>query len=116
MPIWLEVLIAVIAAAGGGSGIAAFVSALRSRRAVRGAARQADINALTMTIKALAAENKRLSVRVEELDCDLIVAKLAVAQLTDKVRLVEDENGRLRHRIEELERENCELKGKGNLR
>jgi predicted nuclease with TOPRIM domain len=110
MPSWLEVLIAVIAVAGGGSGIAAIISAISSRRTARNAARQADVDALTTTIKTLILENQRLCQRVENLDRDLAAARLMTSQLSDKIDLLETENGKLKARIGELERENCELR------
>lgn len=110
MPIWLEVLIAVIAVAGGGSGIAAIISAIGSRRTARSAARQADVEALTTTIKMLIVENQRLCDRVSGLDKQIDAARLATAQLSDKIELLETENSRLKLRIDELERENENLR------
>jgi hypothetical protein len=111
MPTWLEVLIAVIAVAGGGLGIAAIISAFQSRRSVRSAARQVDVEALTATITALQSENIRLYARLLEVERVQELAAVTIETLRAQVQQLEEENGLLRVRIDELERENCVLRG-----
>lgn len=111
MPTWLEVLIAVIAVAGGGSGIAAIISAFQSRRSMRSAARKVDVEALVVTITALAAENARLYKRLVEVERAQKELLVKMATLRDQIEQLELENGQLRQRIDELERENCVLRG-----
>lgn len=98
----LEIVLAIVAAVGGLSGISGFVTA-------RKAARKDEVDALTETISALQKENARLRACIEALEQKQIDQGAEVSALKAS-------NSLLRARVEELEAENTRLKRRRNSR
>ena len=91
MPAWAVVIIAVVGAVGGLSGVAALYSALRTSGVE---ARKTEVEALVLIVNEMQEENARLRELVKCLQC-------TVDKLTITVRRYRDGIRQLLHQLEE---------------
>lgn len=86
-------VVSLIAAIGG------FLTAGATLYRYRGAARKTDVEALTITVTALSAENMRLRERLKELEADQEQARCRIEALRCQVAHLEQENEKLRAKL-----------------
>lgn len=89
--------------------IGAIIAAVVAWRNAKSAARKADVDALTATIKTLSSENERLRERLLEYDVRLASLESSETELKSQVATLREENEALRSRVRELENENQRL-------